>query len=133
MIAKRYQNEWVVLAAFLLMAVSFVYKNTQISSQQAYISGTKNTVGELKEVIALQKIWADKKITQNVNKLQTLVPPSKLKWSSKTKNVTALYQGLTPRELNTVTSKILTLPVEIKKLAIENKGTFYDLELQCKW
>lgn len=133
MIAKRYQNEWVVLAAFLLMAVSFVYKNTQISSQQAYISGTKNTVGELKEVIALQKIWADKKITQNVNKLQTLVPPSKLKWSSKTKNVTALYQGLTPRELNTVTSKILTLPVEIKKLVIENKGTFYDLELQCKW
>lgn len=133
MMAKRYQNEWIVLAAFLLMAIAFIYKNTQIASQQAYMSGTKNTVEELKEVIALQKIWTDKKITQHVNKLQTLVPPSKLKWSSKSKNVTALYQGLDSRELNTVASKILTLPVEIKKLTIENKGTVYDLEFQCKW
>ena len=133
MIAKRYQNEWIVLAAFLLMAFSFIYKNVQISSQQEMISGTKKTVQELKEVIALQKIWADKKIAQNVTKLQSLVPPSKLTWSSKNKNVTASYSGLTSRELNAVTSKIMTLPVEIKKLAIENKGTTYDLEFQCKW
>lgn len=133
MIAKRYQNEWIVLAAFLLMAFSFIYKNVQISSQQEMISGTKKTVQELKEVIALQKIWADKKIAQNVTKLQSLVPPTKLAWSSKNKNVTASYSGLTSRELNAVTSKIMTLPVEIKKLAIENKGTTYDLEFQCKW
>lgn len=133
MIAKRYQNEWIVLAAFLLMAFSFIYKNVQISSQQEMISGTKKTVQELKEVIALQKIWADKKIAQNVTKLQSLVPPAKLRWSSKNKNVTASYSGLTSAELNTVTSKIMTLPVEIKKLVIENKGTTYDLEFQCKW
>lgn len=133
MIAKRYQNEWIVLAAFLLMALSFIYKNVQIASQQEMISGTKKTVQELKEVIALQKIWADKKTTQNVTKLQTLVPDSKLTWSSKKKNVTASYKGLTSRELNAVTSKIMTLPVEIKKLAIDNKGTAYDLEFQCKW
>ena len=133
MIFKRYQNEMIVLTAFLLMALSFIYKNVQSASQQEMLSGTKKTVQELKEVIAIQKIWADKKITQNVAKLQTLVPPSKLTWSSKTKNVTALYEGLSSRELNTVTSKIMTLPVEIKKLAIENKGTAYNLEFQCKW
>ena len=133
MIVKRYQNEMIVLTAFLLMALSFIYKNVQSASQQEMLSGTKKTVQELKEVIAIQKIWADKKITQNVAKLQTLVPPSKLTWSSKTKNVTALYEGLSSRELNTVTSKIMTLPVEIKKLAIENKGTAYNLEFQCKW
>ena len=74
MIAKRYQNEWIVLAAFLLMAFSFIYKNVQISSQQEMISGTKKTVQELKEVIALQKIWADKKIAQKCDKTAKFSP-----------------------------------------------------------
>lgn len=130
---KRYQNELIAFMAFLLMFGAYLYKYGQISSQEEYMSGTKNTVEEIKEVIALQKIWSDKKITQNVNKLQTLVPASKVNWSSKNKEVTAMYKGLSAGELNTLTTKILTLPVEIKKFAVENKGSSYDAEFQCKW
>jgi hypothetical protein len=133
MILKRYQNEWIVLTAVVLMLFAFAYKQNQLASQKALMSDVTKTSEELKEVMALQKIWADKKTAQYVNKLQALAQPSKLKWSSKSKNVTALYKGLTPRELDKVVSKILTLPVEIKKLMVENKGTLYDVEFQCKW
>jgi len=134
MILKRYQNEWIVLTAVVLMLFAFAYKQSQLASQKALMSDVTKTSEELKEVIALQKIWADKKTAQYVNKLQTLAQPSKLKWSSKSKNVTALYKGLTPRELDkVVVSKILTLPVEIKKLSVENKDVLYDVEFQCKW
>lgn len=130
---KRYQNELIAFMAFLLMFGSYLYKYGQISAQQEYVSETKNTVEEIKEVIALQKIWSDKKIAQNVNKLQTLIPASKVNWSSKGKKVTAMYKGLSGGELNTLVTKILTLPVEIKKLSVENKGSSYDVEFQCEW
>lgn len=130
---KRYQNELIAFMAFLLMFSAYLYKHGQISSQQEYTSETKNTLEEIKEVAALQKIWSDKKIAQNVNKLQTLIPASKVNWSSKNKKVTAMYKGLSPGELNTLVTKILTLPVEIKKLAVENKGSSYDVEFQCEW
>jgi hypothetical protein len=133
MILKRYQNEWIVLTAVVLMLFAFAYKQSQLASQKALMSDVTKTSEELKEVMALQKIWADKKTAQYVNKLQALAQPSKLKWSSKSKNVTALYKGLTPRELDKVVSKILTLPVEIKKLSVENKDVLYDVEFQCKW
>ena len=75
---KRYQNELIAFMAFLLMFGAYLYKYGQISSQQEYMSETKHAVEEIKEVVALQKIWSDKKITQNVGKLQTLIPASKV-------------------------------------------------------
>ncbi len=130
---KRYQNELIVFVAFTLMFAAYFYKSGQISSQEAYAAGAKSSIEEIKEVIALQKIWSDKNIPQKVDKLQTLVSASKVKWSSKNKKVAAMYNGLTAGELNTVVTKILILPVEIKKLSIQNKASLYDLEFQCEW
>jgi len=130
---KRYQNELIALMAFLLMFGAYLYKYGQISSQEEYMSGVKNSMEEIKEVIALQKIWSDKKTAQKVSKLQTLIPASKVNWSSKNKKVTAMYKGLSAGELNTLITKILILPVEIKKLTVQNKASSYDVEFQCKW
>ena len=91
------------------------------------------SVGEIKEVIALQKIWSDKKIPSKVKKLQTLIPADKVKWNSQGKKVTATYKGLTTTELNSLTTKILNLPVEIQKLKIQKVATSYDVEFKCKW
>lgn len=130
---KRYQNELIAFLAFILMFGAYLYKIGQISSQETYAAGVKSSVEEIKEVIALQKIWSDKKTPQKVSKLQTLVPSSKVKWSSKNKKAAATFSGLTAGELNTLITKILILPVEIKKLTVQNKTSFYDVEFQCEW
>lgn len=133
MMWKRYQNELIVLVAFVLMFVGYVYKNVQVSSQVEMMAETRNSVGEIKEVISLQKIWSDKKTTKKVEKLQTLIPTNKVKWEYKNKKVNALYKGLSTTELNTLVTKILNLPVEIQKLKIQKLASFYDVEFKCKW
>ena len=133
MIWKRYQNELIALIAFVLMFSGYVYKNTQVSSQFETLSAASGSVTDVKEVIALKKIWSDKKTTKRVDKLQTLIPADKVKWSNKNKKVTAAYKGLTASELNKLVTKILNLPIEIQKLKIEKLATSYDVEFKCKW
>jgi len=130
---KRYQNELITLVAFVLMLGAYGYKMGHISSQSETIAGAKHSVGEIKEVISLQKIWSDKKTGKKVEKLQTLIPASKVKWSNKSKKVTASYKSLTATELNTLVTKILNLPVEIQKLKIQKIASSYDVEFKCKW
>jgi len=133
MIWKRYQNELIVLITFVLMLGGYLYKNAQISGQSEMAVVASRSVGELKEVIALQKIWSDKKTTKKVDRLQTVIPQNKVKWSSKNKKLTASYKGLTPSEMNTLITKILNLPIEIQKLKIQKLATSYDVEFKCKW
>lgn len=133
MIWKRYQNELIVLIAFVLMLSGYLYKNIQVSTQSEMIANANRSVGELQEVIALQKIWSDKGTTKKVDRLQTLIPGNKVKWSSKNKKLTASFKGLTTSELNTLVTKILNLPIEIQKLKIQKLATSYDVEFKCKW
>lgn len=133
MIWKRYQNELIALVAFVLMFGGYGYKYAQISSQAETMAGVKHSVGEIKEVIALKKIWADKKTGKKIDKLQTLIPAAKVKWSHKGKKLTATYKGLTATELNKLVTKILNLPVEIKKLKIQKIASSYAVEFKCKW
>ena len=84
-------------------------------------------------MIALKKIWSDKKTTQKIKKLQTLIPESKVRWSSKSKKLTASYKGLTASELNKLVTKILNLAVEIQKLKVQKTDSSYDVEFKCKW
>lgn len=130
---KRYQNELVVLLAFLLMFGAFLYKNGQISSQAEDAAATEQAVSDFKEIVALKKVWADKKISKKVEKLKELIPASKVKWSKKSRKVTAVYEELSSKELNKLISKILSLAVVIIQLDIEKTGSSYHVEFKCKW
>jgi len=130
---KRYQNELIVLIAFVFMLGAYGYKTAQVSSQAQSLASAKHSVEEIQEVISLKRIWADTKISKKVEKLQTLVPASKIKWSSQNKKVTASYKNLTATELNTLVTKILNVPVEIEKLKIQKVASSYDVEFKCKW
>ncbi len=130
---KRYQNELVVLLAFILMFGAFLYKNGQISSQAESMASSKQAVNEFKEIVALKRVWADKKISKKVEKLKELIPVSKVTWSKKSKKVTASYKSLTSKELNKLVTKILNLAVEIRQLDIQKTGSTYQVEFKCKW
>jgi hypothetical protein len=121
---KRYQNELIVLIAFLFMLAAYGYKTAQVSSQAKNLAAAKHSV---------KRIWADTRISKKVEKLQTLVPASKIKWSNQNKKVTASYKQLTAAELNTVVTKILNVPVEIETLKIQKVASSYDVEFKCKW
>ena len=130
---KQYQNELIVLSAFLLMLGAYMYKHSQVTSQAQNIQATKHSIEELKEVVALKKVWADKKTTKKVAQLENLIPASKVKWSNKSKKVTASYTALSANELNKLITKILNLPVVIRLLDVKKIGANYNVEFKCKW
>lgn len=133
MIWKRYQNELSVLFAFVLLLSGYAYKHSQLSIQSEQRSGANASMAEIKEVIALKKIWSDKKTTQKIKKLRTLMPEAKVTWRSKSKKLTASYKGLTAKELNKLVTKILNLAVVIQKFEVKKIASSYDVEFKCKW
>ncbi len=128
---KRYKNELIVGIALLLLLIALIYKQGVTSGQTDASAGT--ALQELKEVIALKKVWGDKKTTKKVDKLKTIVSPSKVKWSKKSKKLTASFLNLSNQELNRVIVKIMNLAVEIQKLEVKKQGVAYQVEFKCKW
>ena len=128
---KRYKNELIVGIAILLLLIALIYKQGVVSGQADTSAGT--SLQELKEVIALKKVWGDKKTTKKVDKLKTIVSPSKVKWSKKSKKLTASFLNLSNQELNRVIVKIMNLAVEIQKLEVKKQGVAYQVEFKCKW
>jgi hypothetical protein len=94
---------------------------------------SKHTVKEFRELIALQKTWANKNISKKVDKLEKIIPLSKVKWSKKGKKLTAGYSDLTPKELNKLITTILSMAVQIQELKIVRNSSSYNVEFKCKW
>jgi len=130
---NHYRNELIVGFSFILILIAFFYKNTQVSSQAEQLFAMKQEVRDFKEIIAYKKIWGDKGLSKKIDKLQTVVPSSKVRWSKKGKKLTARYVGLTPKELNKIMTKLMSLAVQITELDIAKSGENYNMECKCKW
>lgn len=130
---KLYKNELIVGAALLLMLSAFIYKNTQITSRSQEMLSNKHTVREFREIVSLQKTWANKNISKKVDKLEKIIPSSKVKWNKKGKKLTASYKDLDPKELNKLITTVLSMAVQIQELKINRNDSSYDVEFKCKW
>ena len=130
---RRYKYEIIVAFAFLLMVVAFAYKHYQVKQQTQEASQIKHSLEKLQEIIALKKIWGDKKLGKKVEQLHTIIPTGKLKWSKKQNKVTASYINLSPNELNKLITKIANTPVVITLLDVNKKESNYNVEFKCKW
>ena len=128
---KAYKNEIIAGVALLLLLIAFIYKQGKVSGQTDTSASTE--LQELKEVISLKKIWGDKKITKKVDKLKAIVSPSKVKWTKKSKRLTASFSNLNNQELNRVIVKMMNLAVEIQRLEVKKLGASYQVEFKCKW
>jgi hypothetical protein len=117
----------------MLVLIAFFYKNAQVSSQAEQLFAMKQEVRGFKEIIAYKKIWGDKGLSKKIDKLQTVVPTSKVTWSKKGKKLTVRYVGLTPKELNKIMTKLMSLAVQIIELDIAKSGENYNMECKCKW
>jgi len=128
-----YKKELTVVCSFLLMVMAFSYKNGQISSQAERLFEIKQSVKAFKEIIAHKRIWADKGLSRKVDKLHTVLPASKIRWSKRGKKLTIKLTEITPKELNRFMTKTLSLAVQIREIDIKKSGDNYNVEFKCKW
>lgn len=130
---RRYQNELIVGAAFVMMMLALAYKQITLNSQAQQRAEMYRDISEIEEVVALKEIWGNKNLSKKVDILQSVVPSTKVKWNKKQKALTASYSDLTSQEVNNLGKKLMNLPVEIQKLEIKRDDKLFDVELQCKW
>ena len=130
---RPYRYELLVGLSFLLMLIAFAYKQAQVSSQAEQLFAMKQDVREFKEIIAHKRVWGDKSLSNKIDKLQSLVPASKVSWNKKGKKLTARYKGLSAKELNRLMTKMMSLAVQITELDIAKSGENYNVECKCKW
>ena len=132
-ILKSYRNELLLAMSFLLFLIAFTYKGNVVSDAGEINKKQETSLQELKDVIALKKIWGDKKTGKKVAKLQHIVSATKVRWHKNAKKLKVNFVNLKPSELNRIMVKIMNLAVVIQKLDIRKNGKTYYLELKCKW
>jgi len=135
MTLQRYKNEIILLLSILFALFAFIYKlsaTTYVKENQLHI---QDQINEVTTVVSLKKQWGDKKITNKVKALKTIVPASKIKsFQKKSKKLIASYSGLTANELNKVNNKLINIPVQIILLNISQSAkNQYTMEFTCKW
>ena len=130
---KDYQNEIIIFASFFFMILAYSYKSNQVSTQLLEENKIKHSIIELQEIIALKKLWSDKKTSLKIKKIRHIISPNKTKWSNKRKKLTVSYTQLSANELNKVTTKFLNIPIQITKLEIQKIDKSYKVEFKCKW
>ncbi len=133
MIWKRYQNEIIVLVAFVLMAAGHLYKSSSANTLDLVKAEVALSATEVGEIIALKKQWGNEKLTESVNKMNLNIAPSKIKqFSIKSKKLQASYRGLSDKEMNGIILKLQNIAVQITKLGVKHQANSYNVELGVK-
>jgi hypothetical protein len=130
---KFYKNELFVFLSFLLMFGSYFYKeskNINFENEQYIVT---QSISNLKNVISLQNLWANKKISKKLSKLKKSLPSKKMHWSQKNKKIIVKFSHLTSYEVNKVISKFLSIALQLQELKISQKNQEYQVEFVCKW
>jgi len=130
---SNYKNELIVMVSILIMGATYLYKNDQSTVQVEANKNVYKSLEEVKEVIALKKLWKNKKTLKKLDKIRRSMSSTKVKWEKKGKKVVASFEGLTNVELNKLTTLILNTAVEITLLDIKKVGLRYDVEFKCKY
>jgi len=134
MIWKRYQNEAIVLLAFVLMMAAHLYKSSSADSLDRIKTEVALSTAEVGEIIALKKQWGNEKLTENVKKMNLKIAPGKIKqFSVKSNKLQASYRGLSDKEMNGIIVKLQNIAVQIIKLGVKRQGDSYNMEIVCKW
>jgi len=134
MIWKRYQNELIVSIAILLMIGAYIYKSTNIEKIGSGEIELAKATREASEIISLQKQWNDPKLSKRILKLKESIPAQKVKsFEVKRKKLTATFQNLTSKEMNTIVIRLENIAVQIIKLQIKREEKEYKMEIKCKW
>jgi hypothetical protein len=131
---RKYRNEGIVLGALLLLVGGFMYQRSMNARLDSSLEQAQSASRQITEVQTLQTVWSTKGLKAKVTALHKLIPTSKIKtFEQKKKKLSMAFVGLNGKEINAVSSRIASLPLQIQKISIVRSGETYALECQCSW
>jgi len=129
----RYKNELILLASIIFALSSYIFKYKSFESSQALLHQKQKEIVQLQDVIALQKVWSPKKVSQKLESLKQIIPTNQIKWIQKGKKLTVQFKDINSNQLNKILNTILNIAIQIENITITRKQNQYTMELKCKW
>lgn len=134
MIWKRYQNELIVVIAFLLMLTAYFYKQSQANRLDQTKQEVSASIDEIANIIALKNQWGDPKLSTKIKKVKENIDEKNIKaFTIKNKKLTASFSDLDSKEMNKIIIKLENIAVQIIKLKVTSSEEKYNMEIKCKW
>jgi hypothetical protein len=131
---RKYQNELIVLLAFVVLLGGFFYQRSMSRKLDASLERSRSAARQITEAKVLQKVWSSKGLKKKIMTLKSTVASDKVKtFDQNKKKLTASFAGLTGQELNTMSTKLASFPVHIQEFAVTRSGTQYDVRCTCSW
>ncbi len=131
---RKYQNEWILLLALLVLLGGFLYQRGMRHKLEASLLRSQNAARQITEAKVWQEVWSTKGLKTKVASLKETVPSGKVKtFEQVKKKLTADFAGLSGQELNELATRIATIPVRIQEFAVTRAGTKYDVRCTCTW
>jgi len=121
----------ILVASLFFLLASIAY---ELYTKQEYLKikeELKQESYEIKNIIALKKLWSTKKLRDKIDKILAEIPNKKVKFKRKSFELVA--QNLSYRELNFALNKFASIPLQFKKLNIKKVGENFNLECLCEW
>ncbi len=124
------KNIILIFSIILLVAsilFSFNTKKNYFKTKEEILRESK----DIKETIALKKLWDAKGLKSKIEKVINKIPNKKVHFKRKSFEFSAT--NLNYRDLNHILNKFASMPLEFKKLNIKKVGSNFNLECLCEW
>lgn len=131
---KRYQNEFIILAAISVMLLAYIYKSSSVSNLDRIKLEVKIASTQADEIISLKKQWSSPNLSKKITKLKDGISAERIKYFTlKGKKLTAVFLNLSAKEMNSIIIKLENIAVQIVDLKVTRVDKMYKMEIKCKW
>lgn len=131
--AIRFKNEIIVIAAALFAVSALGYKHMQRMSVYEQKQQLIREIETFQEIISLKQRWKAGDIYRKLDALHTMFANRVLSWKKQGRKLSASFGEVSAKQLGTIMTKLLNIPVQIDRIHIEKKGDTYQMEFTCKW
>ncbi len=131
---RKYQNEGIVLLGLVILLGGVVYEKQMAHALKHSLEQSRTAAQEIDDIAILQSVWSTKGLTKKVSALRRAVPKKNVKaFSQKKSKLDLHFVDMDGKMLNTVLSKIASLPLHMQAVSIGRSGEHYTLRCTCTW
>ena len=133
---RKYQNEFVVVIALLLLVAAFAFKSYQKNRLQTMSSEATQFIAKVQDIATMKKVWeSDKSLSKKLTAIKSSLSKENIQeFKLEKRKAHIILKNLNGSMLNRIVGKQLaSIPVQITELTITRNGDKYGLEVRCKW
>jgi hypothetical protein len=128
---QRYKAETIMALSVAGALFALWYKYAAYDRSWQETKTFENKIAQIKRTAAYKKLWHDPSVLKRLEALRNMVDEQRVRMKKSGNALHARFDALTPKELDRIVTKLLRLPVTIKRFSVTEEQGKYRLEWIC--